>query len=202
MALTVGPSFTVAGYLTTAPPDFDTECEATLYAADSLVGHAAFWRAYLTGPLGADRAADHALPVGAAERNEMDAVLDDPERWPAVPVRLAGDDRMWIVYRNFESDAGLDFVRVSPDRPVQVHDLAQDCGSSSMTWADLLALAEVPDERLSWAQRFVLLLPLLEPQELPDDAGAVIDRALDGIGAANRAAVVAELLDALDWQTH
>ncbi|MFI7303760.1 hypothetical protein ACIBM8_11165 [Micromonospora aurantiaca] len=71
-----------------------------------------------------------------------------------------------------------------------------------MTWAELLAAAALPDERLTWAQRLILMLPMLGPQELPEDAENVMHRALDGIGAANRSALVEVLLDALDWRTH
>ncbi|MET8355148.1 MULTISPECIES: hypothetical protein [unclassified Micromonospora] len=71
-----------------------------------------------------------------------------------------------------------------------------------MTWAELLAAAALPDERLTWAQRLILMLPMLGPQELSEDAEEVMHRALDGIGATNRLAVAAALLDALDWRTH
>jgi hypothetical protein len=202
MSLTVGPAFTIPGYTTTVPPDYDTECDATVYAADVVVDHPAFWWHYLAGPLGADRDADSAFEVAAAEHDAMSAVLDDPERWPVVSVDLGGDAWLRIVYRNFEEDRGLDFVEVRPGQPVKVFTILQDQGSSTMTWADLLAAARVPDDRLTWAQRLILILPMLEPQELPDDAGEVMGRALEGIGAANRPAVVAALLDSLDWRTH
>ena len=199
MSLTVGPAFTISGYTTTAPPDYDTESDATVYAADAVVGHPAFWSHYLAGPLGADRESDDAFEVTTAEVDAMCAVLNDPERWPVVSVRLDGDAWLRIVYRNFEEDEGLDFVEERPGRPPKVFTL--DDGSSPMTWDELLIMADLPDERLSWAQRLILMLPMLEPQELPADAREVLDRALAGIGAANRPAVAAALLDSLDWHT-
>jgi hypothetical protein len=51
MSLTVGPAFIIAGYTTLAPPDFDAECEAIVYAADGVVGYPAFWSSYRSGPL-------------------------------------------------------------------------------------------------------------------------------------------------------
>lgn len=196
MSLTVGPAFTIPGYTTTAPPDYDTESEATVYAADVVVDHPAFWSHYLAGPLGADRASDAAFEVTAVEFDAMYAVLNDPERWPVVSVRLDGDGWLRIVYRNFKEDEALDFVEQRPGRPTKVFEL--DDGSCPMTWEELLVVANLPDERLTWAQRLILVLAMLEPQQLPADAGEVLDRALRGIGSANRAAVVAALLDSLD----
>jgi hypothetical protein len=198
MPLTIGPAFTIPGYTTLAPPDYDSECEATVYAADVVVGYPAFWSHYLAGPLGADRESDAAFEVTAADYQEMSAVLNDPERWPVVSVRLDRNAWLRIVYSNFEDDEGLDFVEERPGQMVKVFTLDQDAGSSTMTWAELMVAADLPDERLTWAQRLILMLPMLDAQELPADAGEVIDRALEGIGAANRAAVVAVLLDSLD----
>jgi hypothetical protein len=53
-----------------------------------------------------------------------------------------------------------------------------------LTRSELLIAADLPDERLTWAQRLILMLPMLDPQELPGDAREVLDRALGGIGAA------------------
>ncbi|MBM0231832.1 hypothetical protein JNW91_08150 [Micromonospora sp. STR1_7] len=58
----------------------------------------------------------------------------------------------------------------------------------------------VRDGRLTWARRLMLMLPMLGPQELSDDAVAVVHRALDGIGATNRLAVAGRLLDRLNWR--
>ncbi|WP_089246623.1 hypothetical protein [Asanoa hainanensis] len=198
MSLTIGPAFTIPGYTTVDPPDYDSEREATVYAADPVLGHPAFWSHYLAGPLGADRESDAAFEVAAADYQELTAVLNDPDRWPAVSVRLDGDARLHIVYRNFDEDEGLDFVEERPGQPVTVFTPDQSAEPSTMTWAKLLVTADLPDERLTWAQRFILLLPMLYPQELPPDAGEVMDRALAGIGARNRAPVVAALLDSLD----
>src|SRR5687768_637228 len=91
MSLTVGPAFTIPGYTTTVPPDYDTECDAAVYEANVVVDHPAFWWHYLAGPLGADREADTAFPVAASELHAMRAVLDDRERWPVVSVCLGGE---------------------------------------------------------------------------------------------------------------
>lgn len=202
MSLTIGPAFTIAGYTTTAPPDYDIECEAIVYAADGLVEHPAFWLHYLSGPVGAYPEAGAAFEISAAEYQAMCAVLDDPQRWPVVSVQLDREAWLRIVYRNFEDDEGVDFVEQQPDRPVKVFDLIHDRGESTMTWADLLAVAQLPDERLSWTQRFILMLPMLDAQELPTDAEEVMLAALEGIGATNRLALAAVVLERLDWRTH
>ncbi|MEU8425169.1 hypothetical protein AB0C15_30285 [Micromonospora sp. NPDC048835] len=202
MSLTIGPAFTIPGYTTAAALDDDVEGEATVYDADAVVGHPAFWSHYLAGPLGADRESGAAFDVTAADYQEMSALLNDPEHWPVVSVRLDRDAWLRIVYRNVEDDEALDFVQARPGQPIRIFTLDEDAGSSTMTWAELLVVADLPDDRLTWGQRLVLLLPMLDPQDLPADAGEVLDRALEAIGAANRAAVVAALLDVLGWRNH
>lgn len=202
MSLTVGPAFSIAGYTTPAEPDFDTEVEAVVHAADDLVAHSYFWCFFLAGPLGAGRESDSAFDYTAADFENVQAVLGDTERWPTISLSLGGDAWMRIVFRNFEGDMGLDYVEERPGRPAKVFDVVQDQGVSPWTWPQVLAVAELPDPRLTWAQRFILMLPILDPQELPADAGDILHRALDGIGAGDRPALVAELVDSLDWRAH
>ncbi|MGN9807294.1 hypothetical protein [Micromonospora sp. L32] len=203
MSLTIGPAFTIPGYTTMAPPDYDSECDATVYAADDVVGYPAFWLHYLSGPLGAYPESEAAFEVQAADYHAMCGVLDDPERWPVASVRLDGEVWLRIVYRNVEDEAGLDFVEERPGWPAEVVTSVEGHGfTSAMTWAELLAAAALPDERLTWAQRLILMLPMLGPQELSGDAEEAMHRALDGIGATSRSALAAALLDALDWRTH
>lgn len=203
MSLSIGPAFTIPGYTTMAAPDYDIECNAPVYAADGVVGHPAFWSHYLSGPLGAHRESEAAFEVHAADYHAICAVLNDLERWPVVSVRLDGEVWLRIVYRNVKEEQGLDFVEERPGRPAKLVASVEGHGfTSAMTWAELLAAAALPDERLNGAQRLILMLPMLGPQELPEDASEVMHRALDGIGATNRAALTAGLLDALDWRTH
>ncbi|MEW2331701.1 hypothetical protein AB0880_28350 [Micromonospora chersina] len=203
MSLTIGPAFTIAGYTTLAAPDYDIECDATVYAADRVVGYPAFWLHYLSGPLGAHRESEVAFEVQATDFDAMCALLNDPERWPVVSVRLDGEVWLRIVYRNIEEDEGLDFVEERPGRPAKVVASIEGHGfTSAMTWAELLAAAALPDEHLTWAQRLILMLPMLGPQELPEDAEEVMHRTLDRIGATNRSALVGGLLDAMDWRIH
>ncbi|WP_143194012.1 hypothetical protein [Micromonospora sp. CB01531] len=203
MPLTIGPAFTIPGYTTIASPDHDNEYDAPVHGADDAVRHPAFWFHYLSDPLGKVREAERAFQVARVEYDAMLAALCDPERWLVISVRLAEDRWLRIVYRNLEEEMGLDFVEQRPDRPVELVASVEGHGfSSAMTWAELLAAAALPDDRLTWAQRLMLMLPMLGPQELPDDAGAVVNKALEGIGAGNRTALTAALLDRLDWRTH
>src|SRR5258705_6039906 len=125
MSLTIGPAFTIPGYMTMAPPDYDTECEAVVYAADVVVGYPAFWSYYLAGPLGAYPESDAAFEVNAAEYDAMRAIFEDPDRWSVVSLRLDGEAWLRIVKRNVEGDAGVDFVEERPGQPAKVFDLYQ-----------------------------------------------------------------------------
>jgi hypothetical protein len=203
MSLIIGPAFTIPGYTTMAPPDYDVECEAIVHAADGLVEYPAFWLHYLSGPLGVHREAEAAFEVQVADYRAMRTVLNDLERWPVVSVRLDGELWLRIVYRNVEEEQGLDFVEERPGQPAKVVTSVEGHGfTSATTWAELLAAAALPDERLAWAQRLILMLPMLGQQELPEDAEEVMHGALDGIGATNRAALATALLEAMDWRTH
>ncbi|WP_344075922.1 hypothetical protein [Luedemannella helvata] len=195
MSLIIGPAFTIPGYLTTVL----AECEAMVYDADVVVGHPAFWCCYVEGPLNAFPESQAAFEVSTDEREAMWAFLFDRDRWPAVSVRLDAEAWLRIVFRNVEGDGGLDFVEERPGQPTKVFDLYGDAGCSTLTWAELKGMADLPDDRLTWAQRLILMLPMLEEQELPADVGEVLDRALAEIGAVNRPAVLEILLDSLGW---
>ncbi|MFG2055072.1 hypothetical protein ACGFI9_13665 [Micromonospora sp. NPDC048930] len=201
MSLMIGPAFTIPGYTTVGPPDFEIEYDAPVHDAGSLVGHPGFWWYYLSGPLGVERESEGAFPVPTEEYDALCALLSDPERWPAVAVRLDGDVRLWVVFRNFEEDEGLDFVEQRPGQPAERVASVEGHGfPSGLSWAELLAVAALPDDRLTRAQRLLLMLPMLGPQPLPDDADAVLRDALAGVGAGNRSTIAAALVDTLDWR--
>lgn len=196
MSLKLGPAVTIPGYTTLAPPDFDSEHEATIYPADGVVAYPAFWRFYLSGPLAADREAEDAFGVSEEDGEAMRALLEDPEHWPVVSLRLNDDAWLRIVFRNFEDDEGIDFVRHPSAGPAQVV-AATDGQLSTLTWAQLVSIAERPDNRLSRAQRLMLMLPMLDSQQLPESAGQTLRRALEDIGAANPSTLAKTLLDNL-----
>ncbi|MFF5081626.1 hypothetical protein ACFY36_31645 [Actinoplanes sp. NPDC000266] len=197
MSPTAGPAFTIPGYTGPVPPG-----HAVVYAADGLVRRPAFWERYLSDPLNAYPEAGNAFEVTAEGRDAVSAVLDDPERWPVVSVRLGAEVWLRIVYRNCEDEPAIDFVRERPGGTAKVVASVQGHGfTSAMTWAELLSAAGRPDERLTWAQRLLLMLPMVGAQELPEDAEQTMDRALDGIGAANRAVLAPILTRRLDWRT-
>ncbi|MGC5309715.1 hypothetical protein [Micromonospora zamorensis] len=98
---------------------------------------------------------------------------------------VVGHPAFWLHY------LGLDFVEERPGRPARLVASVEGHGfTSAMTWAELLAAAALADERLTWAQRLIRMLPMLGPQELPEDASDVMHRTMDGIGATHRAALV------------
>ncbi|MBG0566478.1 hypothetical protein [Actinoplanes aureus] len=201
MSLTVGPAFTIPGYTVPIPPDYEVKRDAIVYAADALVRLPAFWVHYLSDPLSAYPAAEAAFEVSANDRNALWTVLNDLDRWPVVSVRLGAQEWLRIVYRKYEDERALDFVQERPGRAAEVVASVEGHGfTSAMTWAELLAAAALPDKRQTWAQRLLLMLPMLGAQELSEDAEEIMRRALSDIGAANRPALARPLVDRREWR--
>ncbi|MFF2368878.1 hypothetical protein ACFVU0_40080 [Streptomyces sp. NPDC058122] len=86
------------------------------------------------------------------------------DTWPVFTVPLAGDHRLYVVYRAFKEDEGIDYLLHHPDWDAAER-LAQDDGhfmDPGLSWAELTATA---DNRLPGGSttdphaRLLLLLP-------------------------------------------
>ncbi|MET8860752.1 hypothetical protein [Streptomyces sp. NPDC004579] len=109
------------------------------------------------------------------EAGALQSRLLGGDTWPVFTVPLAGDHRLYVVYRAFKEDEGIDYLLHHPDWDAAER-LAQDDGhfmGPGLSWAELTAAA---DNRLPGGSttdphaRLLLLLPAFGDDALPDDA--------------------------------
>jgi hypothetical protein len=103
-----------------------------------------------------------------------------------------------IVYRNFPDDAGIDFLVTSDlgGTAIAIAAVEGHFRGPGLCWAELQALAGMPDPVHSPTQRLVLALPSLGDTGRPADAVTVVTDALRSIGAVGDAgALAAELIE-------
>lgn len=109
-------------------------------------------------------------------------IFEDGE-WPAFTVPLAGAHRLYVVYRTFDDDEGVDYLLHHPDWD-EAAVLASDEGSYTgpgLSWAELVAASDngLPGGTTTDpAARLLLLFPAFGDDALPDDAVARLAAAL------------------------
>ncbi|GIH04022.1 hypothetical protein Rhe02_20890 [Rhizocola hellebori] len=121
-------------------------------------------------------------------------VLSKEEEWPVISVGLAARHWLRIVYRNFSDDMGMDFL-VDWELGGQAATVAGrgHTVGPGMCWQGIIAVAAMADETLTYAQRFLLCLPVLGGP-LPHDAKTVLQEALQQVMPRDWAPELADLL--------
>lgn len=105
--------------------------------------------------------------------------------WPTFTVPLASGHHLYVVYRTFADDPGVDYLLHHPEWE-QAEYLAQDDGhfmGPGLSWAELVAAADNGLPGGSTADphaRLLLLFPAFGDEDLPDEA-------VDRLAAALRA---------------
>ncbi|MDN3272490.1 hypothetical protein [Streptomyces sp. MA15] len=116
--------------------------------------------------------------VGGTDEEEAGALqsrLLGGDTWPVFTVPLAGDHRLYVVYRAFEENEGIDYLLHHPDWD-ETEQLAQDDGhfmGPGLSWAELTAAADnrLPGGSTTDAHaRLLLLLPAFSDDAVPDGA--------------------------------
>ncbi|MFF4599761.1 hypothetical protein [Amycolatopsis sp. NPDC001319] len=109
------------------------------------------------------------------EAGDLQSRLLSGNSWPIFTVPLAGDHRLFVVYRAFKEDSGIDYLLHHPDWDAAEH-LAQDEGhfmGPGLSWPELISAADngLPGGSTTDAHvRLLLLLPAFGDDTLPDDA--------------------------------
>ncbi|MEU4214872.1 hypothetical protein [Actinoplanes sp. NPDC026623] len=171
-------------YLSEFHPPVD---ESVLVDATSWLDDDLFWPAFLFTVGGSETAAV-AFAADPADVEAYAAELHHADRWPFVVVRLASGDRLYVLFRNFEGDAGWDYLRqpAGTDTVTTVAALEGHFQGPAFSWEDLIAVASRPDPTRSAAERLLLLLPAMGDADLPDEAGRLVAAALDAVGVRQR----------------
>lgn len=129
---------------------------------------------------------------------ELYRVLSAEQEWPMFSVPLRSGHTIYVVYRNFDGERGVDYLIHHPTWPA-AETLAVDDGhfmGPGMAWPELLSAArqsstkgvDDPDARL------LLLFPTLGDARLPDDATVALTAALSTLTLIEEPADVASVL--------
>jgi hypothetical protein len=128
--------------------------------------------------------------------------LMEGAQWPVFTVPLHHDHRVYVVYRAFPDDPGVDYLLHHPDWD-RAELLARDEGhfmGPALSWPELCAAADngLPGGSTSDpGARLLLLLPALGDEAVPDEAAGRVAAALGACTAVEAPeALAAALLDA------
>lgn len=176
------------------PVDEAVLAEPALWLDDRL-----FWPAFLHTFGGSDTAAI-AFDVDPADVEEYAEELQDPNRWPFLAVPLARGHCLYILFRNFEGDAGWDYLLQPADSDTVITLAALEGGfqGPGLSWPELLAVAGQPDPARTRAERLLLLLPAVGDADLPYDTEELVATAVTAVGGERqyRRDVASELMTA------
>jgi hypothetical protein len=152
-----------------------------------------FWPVFLAF-VGAAETAPDAFGVDPADLEQFFAELRSATAWPVFSLPVAGGHRIDIVLRNFDDDAGVDYVLVTGDRHLSLAAIEGHFRGPALSWPELVAVAGGD------ARRLLLLLPAYADGDRPADAADVVAAALIEVGAATDVDELAEeLLTIQDW---
>ncbi|MFD6419060.1 hypothetical protein [Streptomyces sp. NPDC060194] len=149
-----------------------------------------FWLGHLVSCAHGEDAAELLFGADLDAAGELQRRIREEARWPAFLVPLAGDHRLWVVYRTFPGENGTDYLLHHPDWDL-AETLAVDDGhfmGPGLSWPELVAAADRtppggstddPDARL------LLLLPALGDDAVPSEAAARLATALRALTAVD-----------------
>ena len=188
-------SVIIPGYMDGSTPEVHP---ATVFDASGWLEDATFWPAHLLAAAGA-RDAPASFDVDLAD---VDAMLDElqrMDRWPAFGVSVGDQNNIYLIWRNFDEDIGIDYVLAGEgfESSVVVAALEGHFVGPAWSWRELLDLAEQPDTRRSTAERLLILLPALGDADLPAAALDVVADAITAVGGSrNQIEIARQLLSA------
>lgn len=154
-----------------------------------LLDEPSFWLGHLHNYYSESEAAEEL--VGGTDEQEaagLQSRLLGGDTWPVFTVPLADEHRLYVVYRAFKEDEGIDYLLHHPDWDAAEH-LAQDEGHfmrPGLSWPELTAAADngLPGGSTTDAHnRLLLLLPALGDDAVPDEA---VDRLTAALRARTR----------------
>ncbi len=174
------------------------------YAGGPLVGGGAyldeplFWPVHLGSCLRGEDAQRAAFGADWDAAMELYRALSAEREWPTYTVPLRSGHTIYVVYRNFDGDRGVDYLIHHPTWPA-AETLAVDDGhfmGPGMAWPELLSAARQPSTKGVGDSdaRLLLLFPTLGDALLPDDATTVLTSALSALTWIEEPAEVATML--------
>lgn len=160
-----------------------------------LLDESLFWLGHLHNCTQSEDTEELLLGADEEEAADLQRQLLGGDDWPVFTVPLPGGHSLYVVYRAFEEDEGIDYLLYHPDWDHAEH-LAQDDGhfmGPALSWAELTAAADngLPGGSTTDPHaRLLLLLPAFGDDGVPDGA-------VDRLTAALRARTQVEAPDRL-----
>ncbi|WP_155385223.1 hypothetical protein [Catellatospora paridis] len=90
--------------------EFPTRADYPVINAEALLQNPAFWPLYLHWAHDMSNLMSR-LDVDGGDMDVLAEQLNAPEQWPVFRVPTDDGNKLVIIYRNFEDDAGIDFER-------------------------------------------------------------------------------------------
>lgn len=167
--------------------------EGSAYLEDPL-----FWPVHLGTCLRGEDAQRAAFGADWDAAMELYRVLSADQEWPVFSVPLRSGHTIYVVYRNFDGDQGVDYLIHHPAWPA-AEILAVDDGhfmGPGTAWQELLSAArqQGPTGVGAADARLLLLFPTLGDARIPDDAAAPLTAALAALTSIEEPAEVAGML--------
>ncbi|MEO3926305.1 hypothetical protein ABGB07_20900 [Micromonosporaceae bacterium B7E4] len=175
------------------PVDPSVLVDATPWLDDALL-----WPAFLLS-VGGSQTAAMVFDLDPADVEAYAEQMHRHDRWPVISLDLARGHRLHILFRNFEDDAGWDYLLqpAGSDEVITAAALEGGFHGPAFSWPELVRTSSHPDLKHSQAERLLLLLPAMGDAEIPHGANQVVASALAAVGAQRRQDEVAlELLGA------
>lgn len=167
--------------------------EGSAYLDDPL-----FWPVHLGTCLRGEDAQRAAFGADWDAAMELYRGLSAAYEWPVFRVPLRSGHTIYVVYRNFDEERGVDYLIHHPAWPA-AETLAADDGhfmGPGTSWLELLSAARqpVPEGVGDTNARLLLLFPTLGDAQLPDDAAVPLTAALAALTLIEEPADVAGML--------
>lgn len=192
------------GYVDLFPDDVDAG--RLMYDGQALVGQPGFWPAYfLTQSVEDEELVGEIWAVAPDVVRGMQDRLNDSSAWPVFEVELGDGAKLAVVYRNFDEDAGVDYLLVpGPDQEcIRIAAVEGHHQGPGISWSELNAVARRQPDAGARSTALLLLAPMLGDVKAETSAAmAAIVTALHTSGADEAVESFAELIasDNVVWE--
>jgi hypothetical protein len=135
-----------------------------------------------------------------ADPADASAIWEDlrrQDRWPVFTVDLVGEHKIFLVFRNYEGDAGWDYLLepAGTGQTIVIAALEGHFRGPALRWPELTTIAGGSDE--ASAARLLFLLPAMADANLPPTAIGDVAAAVRAVGGRRSELEVApKLIDA------
>ncbi|MFY1661222.1 hypothetical protein [Micromonospora sp. WMMD1274] len=165
-----------------------------------------FWAAhYLSQTMDDEAFVDKVWGLDRVAVRAVQDRLSDPGTWPAFEVDLGVGGKLVVVYRNFDEDAGVDYLLVPSNESdcLRVATTEGEYEGPGISWPELMAVAGGFTDPARRAEVLLLIAPMLGDVEADSPAAiSLLTEALRLTGAVDSVEEMARLIvsENLQWE--